>query len=193
MMSGYRGLGAVAALLAMGLTSLNAQAEADGQRAVDAAYSKFRSLQEGKNASKPPVDVTTVTMEALVPVARVPPFTLEGQPQSLTIARPAGNGGFSGPALRRGLIVSFGALQALDAHSTLKALKNGGREANPAMSAIASNGAALFAVKAGTVAATAYFAERLSKNHPKRAVVLMALLNSAYVAVVAHNYRVARW
>ena len=142
--------------------------------------------------SKPAVDVTAVTMEAFVPVARVPPFTLEGQPQSLTIARPARSGGFSGPALRRGLIVSFGALQALDAHSTLKALKNGGREANPAMSAIASNGAALFAVKAGTVAATAYFAERLSKKHPKRAVVLMAVLNSAYVAVVAHNYRVAR-
>ena len=43
-------LGAVAGLLALGLTSMNAQAPADVQRAVDAAYSKFRSLQEGKNA-----------------------------------------------------------------------------------------------------------------------------------------------
>ena len=73
----------------------------------------------------------------------------------------------------------------------LKALKAGGRETNPAMGAIASNPTALYAVKAGTSAATAYFAERISKKHPKRAVVLMAVLNSAYVAIVAHNYRVA--
>jgi glutaminase len=50
MMSGYRALGAAAGLLALGLTTTNAQAPADVQRAVDAAYSKFRSLQEGKNA-----------------------------------------------------------------------------------------------------------------------------------------------
>ena len=50
MMRGYRGFGAVAALLALALTALNAQAPADVQRAVDAAYGKFRTLQEGKNA-----------------------------------------------------------------------------------------------------------------------------------------------
>ena len=51
MMSRYRALGAAAALLALGLISISAaQAPADVQRAVDAAYSKFRSLQEGKNA-----------------------------------------------------------------------------------------------------------------------------------------------
>ena len=51
MKSGYRALGAAAALLALGLISISAaQAPTDVQRAVDAAYSKFRSLQEGKNA-----------------------------------------------------------------------------------------------------------------------------------------------
>ncbi len=50
MMSRYRALGAVAGLLALGLTSIGAQAPADVQKAVDAAYTKFRSLQEGKNA-----------------------------------------------------------------------------------------------------------------------------------------------
>jgi glutaminase len=50
MVRGYRGLGTVAALLALALTALNAQAPADVQRAVDAAYGKFRTLQEGKNA-----------------------------------------------------------------------------------------------------------------------------------------------
>ena len=46
----YRGFAAVAALLALALTALNAQAPTDVQKAVDAAYAKFRSLQEGKNA-----------------------------------------------------------------------------------------------------------------------------------------------
>ena len=40
----------LSALLALALTSVNAQAPADVQKAVDAAYAKFRSLQEGKNA-----------------------------------------------------------------------------------------------------------------------------------------------
>ena len=47
----YCALGAAAAVLALGLTlDMSAQAPADVQKAVDAAYSKFRSLQEGKNA-----------------------------------------------------------------------------------------------------------------------------------------------
>ncbi len=50
MMRGYRGLGAVSALLALALTAVNAQAPADVQKAVDAAYGKFRTLKEGKNA-----------------------------------------------------------------------------------------------------------------------------------------------
>ena len=64
-------------------------------------------------------------------------------------------------------------------------------EANPAMAGLARNSAALFAVKAGTAAATTYFAERLSRNHPRAATIMMAVLNTAYVAIVAHNYRVA--
>ena len=50
MMRGYRGLGAVSALLALALTAVHAQAPADVQKAVDAAYGKFRTLKEGKNA-----------------------------------------------------------------------------------------------------------------------------------------------
>lgn len=143
--------------------------------------------------AKPAVDMTLASNALFVPGATSPLFTTDGQTLRTVLTMPrSDNGGFAAPALRRGLIVSFGALQALDALSTMKALKAGGREANPAMAGIVSNRATLFAVKAGTAAATAYFAERLSRNHPKRALVLMAVLNSAYVAVVAHNYRVAR-
>jgi hypothetical protein len=59
------------------------------------------------------------------------------------------------------------------------------------MSGLAGNSAALFAMKAGTAAATTFFAERLSKNHPRAATIMMAVLNTAYVAIVTHNYRVA--
>jgi hypothetical protein len=130
--------------------------------------------------------------DGFVSAATVGPFVAGVQTQTLLKVPPVTETGFSGTAVRRGLIASFVGLQFLDAHSTMKAQDAGAREANPAMSAIASNSAALIAVKAGTAAATAYFVERLSKKHPKRAIVIMAVLNSAYVAVVAHNYRVTR-
>lgn len=94
-------------------------------------------------------------------------------------------------SLRRSMYVSFAALQIMDAVSTRKALSGGAREANPLLGGIARNSAALFAVKAGTAAATTYFAEKLAKKHPRRAMIMMAALNTAYVAIVAHNYRVA--
>ena len=48
------------------------------------------------------------------------------------------------------------------------------------------------AVKAGTAVATTFFVEKLAKNHPRNATIIMAVLNTAYAGVVAHNYRVAR-
>ena len=95
-------------------------------------------------------------------------------------------------SLRRTMYVSFAALQVMDAVSTRKALSNGAREANPAMAGLVRNSAALYAVKAGTAAATTYLAERLARRHPRRATILMAALNTAYAAIVAHNYRIAR-
>ena len=55
MVRGHRGFSAVAGLLALGLTALgaptlDAQAPGDVQKAVDAAYAKFKTLAEGKNA-----------------------------------------------------------------------------------------------------------------------------------------------
>jgi hypothetical protein len=98
---------------------------------------------------------------------------------------------FSAP-WRHSLYVSFAALQIMDGLSTRQALSNNATEANPMMGGIAKNSAALFAVKAGTAAATTFFAERVARKNPKAATIMMAVLNSAYVAIVAHNYRVAR-
>jgi hypothetical protein len=114
------------------------------------------------------------------------------QSRPVDILPTRGDGGLGSSSLRRTMYVSFAALQVMDAVSTRKALSGGGTEANPMMSGLVRNSTALFAVKAGTAAATAFFAERLAKNHPRRATILMAVLNTAYAAVVAHNYRVAR-
>lgn len=111
------------------------------------------------------------------------------RPVDLPRARPAGED-FS-TSLRRSMYVSFAALQVMDVVSTRKALSNGATEANPAMAGLAGNSAAFVAVKAGTAAATTFFAERLARKHPRRATILMAVLNTAYAAIVVHNYRVA--
>ena len=130
-----------------------------------------------------PVSVTALSPSIFDQALQRPPIDFAGprqeRPSDLT-------------TLRRGLYVSFAALQIMDAVSTRNALNNGAREANPAMGAVAKNSAALFAVKAGTAAATTFFAEKLAKKHPKRAAIVMAVLNAGYAAVVMHNYRVAR-
>lgn len=149
----------------------------------------------GTDRPLPRIDFTLASNIPLVPsVANATPAPLMDDVQTRTtgITMPDKTGVFSGSSLRRSMYVSFAALQVMDAVSTRKALSNGAREANPAMAGIAGNSAAMFAVKAGSAAATAYFAERLAKNHPRRAAILMVVLNTAYAAVVAHNYQVAR-
>jgi hypothetical protein len=90
------------------------------------------------------------------------------------------------------LYVSFAALQALDVHSTTRALNAGGVEANPLMRGVANQPAALIAVKAGGAASTIWLAHQVSKRSKVGAIVVMAAVNSAYAMVVAHNYRVPR-
>lgn len=130
-----------------------------------------------------PVTVTALSPSVFDEAVQRPPLDFRGPRDERT-------GDLS--TLRRGMYVSFAALQIMDAVSTRQALANGAREANPMMGGVAKNSAAMFAVKAGTAAATTFFAEKLAKKHPKRAAVLMAVLNAGYAAVVLHNYRVAQ-
>jgi hypothetical protein len=90
------------------------------------------------------------------------------------------------------LYASFAALQALDAHSTLRALDAGAAEANPIVGGLAHKPIALLAVKAGLTASTIYLVEKVRVRSRGAAIALMAVLNSAYVTIVAHNYRVPR-
>ncbi|MFB3855620.1 MAG: DUF5658 family protein [Vicinamibacterales bacterium] len=89
------------------------------------------------------------------------------------------------------MYASFVALQAADVLSTSRALERGGREMNPILP-FASNKAAMFAVKAASATLTIYLSEKIARRNRVAAIVMMAAINSAYTAIVAHNYRVAR-
>ena len=90
------------------------------------------------------------------------------------------------------LYASFAALQALDAHSTLRGIHRGAVEQNPMLRSFANNPAALFAVKAGVAASTIVIADKMRDRSRAGAIVLMAGLNSLYATVVAHNYAAVR-
>jgi hypothetical protein len=77
-------------------------------------------------------------------------------------------------------------------HSTLTALNNGAREANPMLGGITQNRAAFMAVKAGIAATSIMAARQMAKHNKLAAIATMVGLNSAYAFVVSHNYAVAR-
>ncbi len=90
------------------------------------------------------------------------------------------------------LYVSFVALQALDIHSTLRALNgHGAREANRLMAGVVRRPVAFLALKAAGSAGIIYLTERVRKRNRAGAIVLMTAFNSLYAAVVANNYRLA--
>jgi hypothetical protein len=88
------------------------------------------------------------------------------------------------------LYASFVALQVGDLATTFRALDGGASEANPALGGLASNRAAMVALKAGMTTGTLLLSERLWKRNRVATIVLMAAMNGAYLAVVAHNARV---
>jgi hypothetical protein len=88
------------------------------------------------------------------------------------------------------LYVGLIATQALDVHSTIRALDAGHKEANPLARWATANPITLVAFKAAATTGTMYIIERLRKKHPKRALLLLAVVDSAYAFVVAHNYSV---
>jgi len=96
------------------------------------------------------------------------------------------------PVLLTTLYGSFAGLQALDVHSTMRAVRSGtGQEANPVLQRLGGSPAAMFAVKAGATASIIMASERLRKSHhPMAALALMIGANSAFAMVTAHNYTV---
>ena len=89
------------------------------------------------------------------------------------------------------LYITFATLQMLDAHSTTKALQNGGVEVNPVVASFVGNTGALYATKIASVAATVLIGEKLWRKSRFGAIMTMMAMNSAYAVVVRHNYGIA--
>lgn len=184
-----------AALTIVALTSFPAfgaeRAAGTTMPAVDFTLASDATYVAGVAPSIPPSMLADVMAAPAAPGAPGAPAALvaPGAP-SAPLSAPAAP--VSAPSFRRTMYVSFAALQVMDAVSTSKAIGAGGVEANPAMAGIVKNKTAFMAVKVGTAAAAAFFSEKLAKNHPRKATVMMVVLNVAYAAIVTHNYRVAR-
>ena len=95
------------------------------------------------------------------------------------------------PRLLIPMYVSFAALQAMDAHSTMKAIDRGYGEVNPLVAPSTRNGAAMAAMKVAVTASVIACTERLWRHNRVAAVVTMIAVNGAYAAIVANNYRTA--
>jgi Domain of unknown function (DUF5658) len=93
--------------------------------------------------------------------------------------------------LMMSLYASTALTQALDAHSTMRALDAGAVEVNPVMSYFSRHRPAFVGMKAGAAAGMVYVGHRLAKRSKTRAAITLIAINSAYAAIVAHNYRVA--
>lgn len=97
----------------------------------------------------------------------------------------------SRPAPLVPLYASFAMLQALDYHSTRRALADGSaREANPLMRSIVKNPPAFIAVKAAATAGVIVLGERMWKKSRVGAVLFVAGTTAAMAVVVGRNYAV---
>ena len=134
--------------------------------------------------------VTPMTVAPVVTAAEAPVAAAIAQDR--TFNRESFSGGVRRPSLLPALYASQVALQALDAHSTYKAINRGAHEANPLMKGVVGNKGAMMAVKAGVAASTIFLAERMWKRGNRvGAIATMLVVNSVTAAVVANNYRVA--
>lgn len=86
------------------------------------------------------------------------------------------------------LYASLTTLQVLDLHSTLHARINGAQELNPL---VGRSKVSLWAMKTAAAGVMVYLVERTWKKNPAAAVALAVGMNSAYLMIVARNYRVA--
>lgn len=88
------------------------------------------------------------------------------------------------------LCISHGALQLLDAASTLRALRSGGaREANPLLQPVVAHPAAFVTLKAAAGGGLIYEMIRLRKDHPVAAILTIGAINGAYAYIVQRNLR----
>jgi hypothetical protein len=157
---------------------------------VAEAGAQERATEQGLTFVAPsafPVWQYAVRTETPLPPAEV------GQSRSLAapIVQPYRRIESGKSPLLMSLYVTTAITQALDIHSTLKALDRGGVEMNPLLSGLTGNKAAFIAVKSAVAAGSILAARRLAKRNKVAAIISMVAINAAYGLVAHHNYKVA--
>lgn len=135
------------------------------------------------------IDFRPALANVAVPVARLDLPALDQRAIALPIApveRPRTSG------ILTSLYAATAVMQALDVHSTLKALDAGAVEANPVMSGVTKNRGAFMATKAAVAAGTVFAVQRIAKRSKIAAVVTAVAINGAYAMIVRNNYKIAR-
>jgi hypothetical protein len=134
--------------------------------------------------------VPSFAQDAAGVVERIPTAVMS--PDSMTSSPDSRSASSKRPAALVPLQVSFALLQAFDVHSTMRALANGGVEANPVVASFVDKPAALFVLKGATTASVLYFTSRIAKHNRTAAIVTMIGLNCGYGLVAWHNYAIGR-
>lgn len=134
-------------------------------------------------------ETTRIDLSAAVAAATPAASAVRADQLPIRFEPQLGRGGSS--ALMTSLYASTAIMQALDVHSTMRALDHGALEANPLMTGVTGNKAAFVALKAGVAMSTVMMARHMSKRNKVAAIVTLVAINSAYAMVVSHNYRVA--
>ena len=135
------------------------------------------------------IDFLSATANVAVPAVRLNMDALEQRSLALPIPpvdRPRGS------AILSSLYAATAVMQALDVHSTLKALKSGAVEANPLMQGVTKNRGAFMATKAAVAAGTVFAVQRIAKRSKVAAIATAVAINGAYAMIVRHNYKLAR-
>ena len=122
---------------------------------------------------------------------RVPPLRLQiaapAQMPAIVERRPDSNH----KGLLSALYATTVVMQGLDVHSTLMAFDAGAVEGNPIMGGVTRNVGTFVATKAAVAAGVIFMSQRIAKKNKVAAIITLVAVNSAYAAIVAHNYRLA--
>jgi hypothetical protein len=139
-------------------------------------------LAEHSLAEAEPVLIETIPITWATDWSSYQPAGIIAPPAPIELQRK-----LTDPVFVKKMYYSFAALQAVDAATTLAAVSNGAREANPLLQGAVQSPPAIIAIKAGVVAGTIFTLERLRKDHPVVAVATLIAINSTLAVVAINN------
>jgi hypothetical protein len=128
---------------------------------------------------------------AVAPTTSDTPAAATDAQQVPALSRPR-FGSRTGSAVMFSLYATTATMQALDVHSTIRAIDRGAVEANPLMGGLVNNRPAFIATKAAVAAGTIFAAREVAKKNKVAAAITLIAINSAYAYVAHHNYKLAR-